>query len=124
MHSTAKCRTHITGKPKASIWCLIWLMKPPPVYEANCNSDVMPDEITVPLFLLNFDLQNYNTLGVPVTAQYYVSVADEEELLEALNYAASEKLPLLILGGGSNIVLCDDFPGLVIHIRLHGKTLV
>ncbi|MGB3610397.1 MAG: UDP-N-acetylmuramate dehydrogenase [Cellvibrio sp.] len=78
----------------------------------------------MPLFLPNFDLQNYNTLGVPVTAQYYVSVADEEELLEALNYAASEKLPLLILGGGSNIVLCDDFPGLVIHIRLHGKTLV
>lgn len=76
------------------------------------------------LFLPNFDLQNHNTLGVPVTAHVYVSVSDEEELLEALRYAAGKELPLLILGGGSNIVLCEDFPGLVIHLRLHGKTLV
>ena len=78
----------------------------------------------MPLFLPNFDLQHYNTLGVPVKTQVYVSVADETELVEALRYAGHEKLPLLILGGGSNIVLCDDFPGLVIHIRLHGKTLI
>ena len=97
---------------------------PPPVYYTNCNSAAAPDGIPVPLFLPNFDLQHLNTLGVPVKAQYYVSVTDEEELLEALRYASSEKLPLFILGGGSNIVLCDDLPGLVVHVRLQGKTLV
>lgn len=78
----------------------------------------------MPLYLPNFDLLPYNTLGVPVRAHYYVSVVDEDELREALAYSRQEKLPILVLGGGSNIVLRDDFLGLVIHIRLSGKNLL
>jgi len=78
----------------------------------------------VSLFLPHFNLQNHNTLASPVFADFFVSVKDESELIAALKFAREKKLPLLVLGGGSNIVLHEDFPGLVIHMQLFGKELV
>ena len=78
----------------------------------------------MPLFLPHFNLQKFNTLAVPANSNYFVSVKDDEELREALAFARAEKLPLLPLGGGSNIVLRDDFPGLVIHLKSQGKEVV
>ena len=76
------------------------------------------------LYLPHFNLQNYNTLASPVCADFFVSVKDEAELMAALKFAKENNLPLLVLGGGSNIVLHDDFPGLAIHIQFMGKELV
>lgn len=70
------------------------------------------------------DLQPYNTLAVPARAEYYADVTERRQLPELLQFAREKALPLLVLGGGSNIVLKRDFPGLVLHIRLAGKTLV
>ena len=78
----------------------------------------------MPLFLPHFNIQKFNTLAVPAVANYFVSVQNDEELREALAFARTEKLPLLILGGGSNIVLRADFPGLVIHIKTRGLDVV
>jgi UDP-N-acetylmuramate dehydrogenase len=78
----------------------------------------------VPLFLPHFNLQKFNTLAVPALAQYFVSVKTDDELREALVFARTENLPLLLLGGGSNIVLSDDFPGLVVQIKSQGKEVV
>ncbi|MES2823783.1 MAG: UDP-N-acetylmuramate dehydrogenase [Pseudomonadota bacterium] len=78
----------------------------------------------MPLYLPHFNLQNHNTLASPVVAQFFVSVKTETELLEAIKFAHEKELPLLVLGGGSNIVLRDDFAGLVLHINLLGKKLV
>jgi len=78
----------------------------------------------VPLFLPHFNLQKFNTLAVPALAQYFVSVKTDDELREALAFARSENLPLLLLGGGSNIVLSADFPGLVVQIKSQGKEVV
>lgn len=76
------------------------------------------------LYLPHFNLQRYNTLASPVYAAFFVTVKNEAELIAALAFAKQEKLPLLVLGGGSNIVLHDDFPGLVIHVQIMGKELV
>ncbi len=78
----------------------------------------------MPLFLPHFNLQKFNTLAVPALAQYFVSVKTDDELREALAFARSENLPLLLLGGGSNIVLRADFPGLVVQIKSQGKEVV
>lgn len=78
----------------------------------------------MPLYLPHFNLQNYNTLASPVSAEFFVSVKDEAELLAAIKFARDKHLPLLVLGGGSNVVLHHDFPGLAIHIQLMGKDLV
>jgi UDP-N-acetylmuramate dehydrogenase len=78
----------------------------------------------VPLFLPHYNLQKFNTLAVPALAQYFVSVKTDDELREALAFARTENLPLLILGGGSNIVLRADFSGLVVQIKSQGKEVV
>lgn len=78
----------------------------------------------MPLFLPHFNLQSVNTLAVPATAHTYVCVNTKEELLEALIFSKENALPVLILGGGSNIVLREDFPGIVIHLKSKGIDLV
>lgn len=79
---------------------------------------------SAPLFLPHFNLQAYNTLAVPAIADFFVSVGNNNELLNALTFAREKKLPLLVLGGGSNIVLQNDVHGLVIHVQMFGKELV
>lgn len=76
------------------------------------------------LILPNFNLQHLNTLASNVNAMGYVSVSTQEELIEALLLAEEKNWPILPLGGGSNIILRDDFPGLVIHLCSKGETLV
>ncbi len=78
----------------------------------------------MPLFLPHFNLQKFNTLAVPALAQLFVSVKNDDELREALMFARTENLSLLLLGGGSNIVLRDDFSGLVVHIKSQGREVV
>lgn len=78
----------------------------------------------MPLFLPHFNLQKLNTLAVPALAQYFVSVKTDDELREALVFARTENLPLLLLGGGSNIVLRADFSGLVVQIKSQGREVV
>lgn len=55
------------------------------------------------------------TLGLGGAARHYAAVNDLDELREALAAASGE--PLLVLGGGSNLVVRDGgFPGLVIEL--------
>lgn len=78
----------------------------------------------MPLFLPQFSLQKLNTLAVPAMADFYVSVSNHDEIKEALAFARERELPILILGGGSNIVFENDFHGLVIHLKLRGVKLI
>jgi UDP-N-acetylmuramate dehydrogenase len=68
----------------------------------------------------NFSLQPYNTFGIDAKARYFTEVSSVEELLEALNTPATQTLPLLFLGGGSNILLTQNFEGLAIQLNLKG----
>lgn len=76
------------------------------------------------LFLPQFSLQKLNTLATPCVTDFYVSVTTNQELKEALKFASERNLPLLVLGGGSNIVLHEHFHGLVIHLKLRGVEIV
>lgn len=68
----------------------------------------------------NFSLRAHNTFGVDTKARYFTEVHSTEELIEALNYSKTSTLPLLFLGGGSNILLTKDFEGLAIKLDLKG----
>ncbi|WP_294321350.1 UDP-N-acetylmuramate dehydrogenase [uncultured Chryseobacterium sp.] len=68
----------------------------------------------------NFSLKPYNTFGVDVKARYFAEVNTVEALKEALNFSKENNLPLLFLGGGSNILFTRDFDGLVIKLNLKG----
>ncbi|HAP95624.1 UDP-N-acetylmuramate dehydrogenase [Epilithonimonas hominis] len=70
----------------------------------------------------NISLKPYNTFGVDVKSKYFAEVCSLEELIETLKFSNSIKLPLLFLGGGSNILLTKDFEGLAIQLNLKGIT--
>lgn len=69
-------------------------------------------------------LQCFNTLALPAQASYFYRVASLSDLIEAVAWASDHDLPLMILGGGSNVVLADDWPGLTIQIALRGRRIV
>ena len=71
----------------------------------------------------NVDLQPLNTLAIAARAAHFARVENLEQLREALEFAHSKRLPILPLGGGSNIVLTGDYPGLVILVDLQGVAL-
>ncbi len=72
----------------------------------------------------NYSLQSHNTLALQQSARFFVEVISETELLQAKQFAADKKIPLLMLGEGSNLVLSQDYPGLVVHNCIKGIQLV
>lgn len=67
-------------------------------------------------------LSKKTSLRVGGVARFWCRVTTLDDLHEALNYARDHALPLLVLGGGTNIIPADTgFSGLVIEI---GNTVV
>lgn len=71
-------------------------------------------------WLSHVDLAGFTSFGVPARARFFASLQQEDELPTLLQEADDKDLPVLILGGGSNVLLTADFPGLVIHMALTG----
>ncbi len=70
--------------------------------------------------LENQSLKSLNSLALEARARYFLAVSDIDELRQALVFARQRTLPVLLLGGGSNLVLTEDFPGLCIQLLLRG----
>jgi UDP-N-acetylmuramate dehydrogenase len=69
----------------------------------------------------NVPLAPLTTLNVGGPARLFVEATTREAVIEAVEYARSNHLPLFILGGGSNLVVADaGFDGLVLKIALMG----
>lgn len=69
----------------------------------------------------NVPLAPYTTFGIGGPALFLICVKNVEELKEALSFAAQKQLRVLVLGGGSNVVIEDSgFDGLVIKIEIKG----
>lgn len=66
------------------------------------------------------DLSGKNSLGFKVTAERFLQVDSIENLQLALTEVDQNNWPLLILGGGSNLVLKDYLPGAVISVATQG----
>ena len=61
------------------------------------------------------------TFGIGGPARFFVRVTDLAGLAEALTYAREHHLEVLLLGGGSNVLIDDaGFGGLVIKIEIKG----
>lgn len=68
----------------------------------------------------NVSLKPFNTFGVNANSKYFAEANSVEELLETLKFSNTKTLPLLFLGGGSNILFTKDFDGLAIRLNLKG----
>ena len=66
-------------------------------------------------------LSDLTTLRVGGPAMSVVVAESEDELVDAVRGADSRGEPVLVLGGGSNVVISDDgLPGLLVLIRTRG----
>ncbi len=72
----------------------------------------------------NKNLKDFTTLKVGGRAEYFVIVNNREELLEAISFARSQKLPITVLGGGSNLLISGPVPGLVIKNEIKGMRIM
>jgi UDP-N-acetylmuramate dehydrogenase len=72
----------------------------------------------------NVALAPMTTFGIGGAARYFVDAPDEDSALEAIRWAADRKLPLFVLGGGSNLLVADTgFSGLVVKVGIKGIDL-
>lgn len=70
------------------------------------------------------DLAPYNSFGVHQRAAYFAVIEDTTDLLAAREFAAAKRLPLLVLGEGSNTLFIRDYPGLVLLMGNRGIELM
>lgn len=61
-------------------------------------------------------LKAYNTFGVDVAARYFAEAGDDQQVRQALVAARERQVPLLVLGGGSNLLLTADVEALVLRM--------
>ena len=73
-------------------------------------------------FQENVQLQNFNTFGLEATASAFDTFKSVDQLKSALEKKGD--LPLLVLGGGSNILLTQNFKGLVVKNELKGIEVI
>ena len=64
----------------------------------------------------NKSLLKLNTFGFKQNAEFFCEPTTEDELREAIDFAKSRRLPVSVLGGGSNIILTGDVAGLTIKL--------
>ncbi len=65
-------------------------------------------------------LRALNSFGVDARARFLVRANCSDELLAAQDFAAARSLPLVVLGGGSNIVIARDLEVVVLTPDLRG----
>ena len=65
-------------------------------------------------------LKNYNTFRLDYKTEFFFSVSSEEEAIKVIIETGSHKKPVLILGGGSNLLFTADYKGTIIHPEISG----
>ena len=73
-------------------------------------------------FQKNFSLRPYNTFGINVQSKQFIGAKTTEELQYILRQKKDEKI--LIIGGGSNLLLTRDFKGLTLRIEFRGIEII
>jgi UDP-N-acetylmuramate dehydrogenase len=68
----------------------------------------------------NVSLKNFNTFGVEANARYFVEISNKEELTGLFMDPQWKQIDRLVIGGGSNMLLLNDFDGLAIRMNIRG----
>lgn len=71
----------------------------------------------------DFDLTAYNTFGIEAKCDRFVEICDEQEASAFFaTLQPHERQNMLIIGGGSNLLLTADFKGTVVRSAIMGMT--
>ena len=85
--------------------------------ETGENDDIMKD-------LANYSLLLHNTFGIDAKCRRFLEYADVKEAQQVAEVLRESCLPYIIIGGGSNLLLTQDFEGVVAHSAIKGATIV
>ena len=72
----------------------------------------------------NFSLKKYNTFGIDVKTKYFVEYSTVNELSNFLDTQRKQDLPLMLIGGGSNVLFTKDFEGYILHSEIKGVEII
>ncbi len=73
----------------------------------------------------NVPMKDHTTYRIGGNARYFFVAETEEQVLAALQFAKGNHLEVLVLGGGSNLLVADSgFDGMVIKVALGGLRLL
>lgn len=68
----------------------------------------------------NYGLLAHNTFGIDVKCSRFLEYESVEEARQIVGLLTEADQPLLILGGGSNLLLTGDYAGTVLHSAIMG----
>jgi len=73
----------------------------------------------------NIPLKNYTTMKLGGNARFMTEVRTPDEVATVYRNAKAQKLPIFILGGGSNVIARDEgFNGIVMRMRIPGFDII
>jgi len=72
----------------------------------------------------NYPLEHLNTFRISATAKLFYEFKNEESLKDILSNDIVKKEKVLVLGGGSNILITRDFDGIVLKNSIQGITII
>lgn len=72
----------------------------------------------------DFNLKEHNTFGIDVKCRRFIEFESVEELLQIVNLLTDADKPLMVLGGGSNMLFTADYEGTVLHSAIKGHVAV
>ncbi len=79
----------------------------------------------VPLSIsYNTSLEGLNSFGIAAKTWAVATVDRWLEVESALQFASDAKRPLLVMGGGSNLLFRRNFEGVVVRIRNRGRQVI
>ncbi|MFJ3484349.1 UDP-N-acetylmuramate dehydrogenase [Pseudomonas sp. NPDC090202] len=69
-------------------------------------------------------LKPFNTFGVDVRARFYCEAHSDSDVREALAWAAERGVEVLVVGGGSNLLLTADIDAVVLRMASRGIRII
>ena len=68
----------------------------------------------------NYSLKEHNTFGIDAKCKRYLEFETDSEAMDVAEILRKSRLPYIIIGGGSNLLLTKDFDGIVVRSGIMG----
>ena len=68
----------------------------------------------------DYSLLQHNTFGIEACCHRFLEYVSVEEAKQVATVLRESTLPYIIIGGGSNLLLTQDFEGIVVHADIKG----
>ena len=70
--------------------------------------------------LYDYSLLEHNTFGIDASCHRFLEYSTQDEACEVAETLRHTTLPYIIIGGGSNLLLTRNYPGIVVHSAIKG----